>query len=649
MRILVTGATGYIGGRLVPRLVAAGHRVVCLARDPQRLVGRWRERVEIQQGDVLDPVSLGPALDGVDVAYYLVHCMAGRAPNYAERDRMGAEHFGAAARAAHVQRIVYLGGLGADDKRLSPHLASRHQVGKVLRASGVPVTEFRAAVVVGSGSISFEMIRYLTERLPLILTSRWVTTRCQPIAIGNVLDYLVRCLGEPRSIGRTLEIGGPDVLTYRDMIRGYAAARGLTRCLVSIPVLTPRLCSQWVGLVTPIPAAYAHPLIEGLRNEVVVRDLSAHEIFNIDLIPYAEAVRRATERTRLGEVETSWAGARAGLAPGVTLRATEGLIFEERRVESAARPASVYAVFASIGGEHGWYYANWLWQLRGLLDRLIGGVGMRRGRRSPDDLRPGDALDFWRVETVDPGRLVRLRAEMGLPGFAWLQFEARPRPGGGTLLIQTAFFEPHGLSGFAYWHALYPLHQLIFSGLARAVARKAATAPLSMNVRSPDFHRGVISVLHTRGVKRAVAVALLVIVALALRAQGRPASPTIVRTQPVGILNSAEGRGRLVYERYGCRMCHGDDGKGGMANPNAMTEGKVPGVIIDYVGEGYTVAELKRLILNGAPRIDREDPKGPVPPYRMPGWNGQISSQDLEDLVRYLLSLVPKSTDKGWR
>lgn len=447
--------------------------MVCLARDPNRLTGRKWDQALIIQGDVLDYSTLKPAMQGIETAYYLVHSMAQGARSYEELDRQAAAHFGRAASEAGVQRIIYLGGLGSGEKDISSHLASRQQVGDVLRQSGVPITEFRAAVVVGSGSISFEMIRYLTERLPVMITPRWVSTRCQPISIENVLDYLVICLTEPRSIGRLFEIGGPDVLTYGDMMREYAAARNLKRYLIPVPVLTPRLSSYWVDLMTPIPASYSRPLIEGLRSEVVVRDPSAQVIFKIQLIPYAQAVRQALQRTQSGEVETYWAGAQAGLKAGVTFRVTEGMFVEQRRVESAASPEKVYAVFAGIGGKHGWYYGDWLWRLRGLLDRLIGGVGMRRGRRSPDDLRPGDALDFWRVEVVEPGRLIRLRAEMKIPGPAWLQFEVQPMEGGGALFIQTAFFEPHGLAGILYWYGLYPVHQLVFSGMSQAIARRA--------------------------------------------------------------------------------------------------------------------------------------------------------------------------------
>jgi hypothetical protein len=317
------------------------------------------------------------------------------------------------------------------------------------------------------------MIRYLTERLPVMITPRWVSTRCQPIAIENVLNYLTDCLGISESGGRVFEIGGPDVLTYGDMLREYASIRQLRRFLIPVPVLTPRLSSYWVDLVTPIPAAYSHPLIEGLRTEAIVNDSSARDVFRINLIPYREAVQRALKRTQLGEVETSWAGAQTRLKAGTKTSEIEGMITEERRVESTASPQAVFSAFAGIGGKRGWLYADWLWKVRGLMDRLAGGVGMRRGRRNPDSLRAGDALDFWRVEAVEPGRAVRLRAEMKVPGSAMLEFEALPRAEGGTLLVQKASFDPRGLAGLLYWYALYPIHQRMFSGMAKAIVGRA--------------------------------------------------------------------------------------------------------------------------------------------------------------------------------
>ena len=310
----------------------------------------------------------------------------------------------------------------------------------------------------------------------MMFTPRWMETRCQPIAIANVLDYLTLALQEPGSVGRTLEIGGPDVLSYREMMLGYASARKLRRLLVPLPVLTPRLSSLFLHMITPIPAPISRALIEGMRNEVVVHDHSAEELFAVALIPYHEAVQRALQRIQSGAVETYWTGARTGLQPGVTLKVTEGMILDERRVESAASAAELFATFSGIGGERGWFYGDWGWKLRGAMDRLVGGVGLRRGRRNPDELRPGDALDFWRVEAVDPGRLVRLRAEMKVPGRAWLQFEASNMPGGGALLVQTAFFEPYGFLGLVYWYLLHPIHELFFSGMSRAIARRAERA-----------------------------------------------------------------------------------------------------------------------------------------------------------------------------
>ena len=460
----------------MPRLLDAGRRVRVLARDVARLQGReWASRVEMTAGDVLRPETLAPAVQGVDVAYYLVHSMA-RGAGFHERDLEAAGAFGRAAAEAGVGRIIYLGGLGDPSADLSQHLRSRQETGEALRASGVPVTEFRAAVVVGSGSISFEMIRYLTERLPVMVCPQWVYTRVQPIAVDDLLRYLAAALDVPESAGRIIEIGGADVLTYGDMMRGYAAARGLTRRLQPVPVLTPTLSSYWVHLVTPIPSQIARPLIEGLRNETVVRDHTAHDLFpGVHPVSYSTAVRAAVASLDSGEVETSWSDALAttsgDLGPRV-LTTREGKLFERRQAFVQATPEETFAVVRTIGGRRGYGAWDWAWEIRGAADRLVGGVGLRRGRRDPADLRVGDALDFWRVEAVEPGRLLRLRAEMKVPGAAWLQFETLPHEGG-TLLVQTAYFAPRGVPGLAYWYGLLPVHSRIFSGMIAALAAEA--------------------------------------------------------------------------------------------------------------------------------------------------------------------------------
>jgi uncharacterized protein YbjT (DUF2867 family) len=477
--VLVTGASGYIGGRLVPRLLQSGYRVRCLVRDPQRLLGRvWADSVEVVRGDVTtaDQGSLRAAFDGVQVAYYLVHSMMG-GEGYGERDLLAARAFARGSRQAGVSRLVYLGGLGDPAAELSPHLRSRQETGEELRREGPPVTELRAAVVVGAGSVSFEMIRYLTERLPVMICPRWVYTRVQPIAADDVLAYLVDTLEQPASAGRIIEIGGADVLTYGQMMTGYARARGLSRRLIAVPVLTPRLSSYWVHFVTPIPSTIAGPLIEGLRSEVVVHnDLAAQLFPDIRPMSYQEAVRRALGSLHVGAVETSWsdslASSEGDMAP-VTLAAEAGMTIERRQQRVAASADEVFAAFTSLGGQRGWPYAEGLWRVRGAVDRLVGGVGMRRGRRDPHDLRPGDAIDFWRVEDVQPGSLLRLRAEMKVPGNAWLQFEAKPLEDAQTLLVQTAFFAPKGLGGLAYWYGLYPIHRAIFSGTVRRLAEQA--------------------------------------------------------------------------------------------------------------------------------------------------------------------------------
>jgi len=457
VRVLVTGATGYIGGRLVPRLRTRNYQVRCFARAPERLRGRFDEGVEIAEGDIADQASLARALDGCDAAYYLVHSM-GSTNAFADVDREAATRFGDAARAAGVGRIIYLGGLGDDQDTLSAHLRSRHEVGDILRASGVPVVEFRAALIIGSGSISFEMMRYLTERLPVMIAPRWVMTRCQPIGIHDVLAYLSAALELKTREHRVYEIGGADVLTYRDMMQRYAAIRGLRRHIVVVPFFTPKLSSYWVHLVTPIPARLAQPLIRGLNNEVVVRGHAAEDDFpQIVPIGFDDAVKQALDRSD----------------PKDFNGAKEGMLIDMRVRHANTSPARIAAVFSSLGGQRGWLVANSLWRLRGLLDRAAGGVGLRRGRRSPTDLREGDVVDFWRVEAYEPGRLLRLRAEMKLPGRAWLEFEATPDHNGGATLRQTAFFEPHGLFGLAYWYSVAPLHNWVFSGMATHIVRDA--------------------------------------------------------------------------------------------------------------------------------------------------------------------------------
>ena len=472
MRILVVGASGYIGSRLVPLLQSRGHDLVLMSRDARPLAARFPD-AQVVAADLLEPATLAPALDGVEIAYYLAHSMGAGEQGFAERDRQAARDFAKAAARAGVTRIVYLGGLGDDSADLSHHLASRHETGAELAGHGVPVTEFRAAVIIGSGSASFEILRHLTERLPIMITPRWVGTRCQPIGIRDVLDYLVGALDHTEVVG-VVEIGGPDVLSYGDMMRTYARLRGLRRLMIPVPVLTPRLSSYWVNLISPVPAGIARPLIEGLRNEVVVRDPVPASAFAVRPLPYAEALQRAIDRIERHDVESTWFDAIAApdKASLSSLTSTEGMFIERRRRVISATPEQVFAEVERVGGDAGWPYANLLWRLRGLADRLVGGVGMRLGRRDPDQLRVGDALDFWRVEEVRRPTLLRLRAEMKVPGRAWLQYEVTST-GGASHLVQTAFFEPKGLPGLAYWYGLYPIHGLIFRGTVRVLAGRA--------------------------------------------------------------------------------------------------------------------------------------------------------------------------------
>jgi uncharacterized protein YbjT (DUF2867 family) len=460
-----------VGGRLVPLLLARGHDLTLAGRGPDALADRF-PGTRVVRLDLQEPASLPPALAGIDIAYYLAHAMGGGEAGFAERDLQAARAFASAAAKAGVRQIIYLGGLGDDTANLSHHLASRHEVGAELARHGVPVTEFRAAIVIGSGSASFEILRHLTERLPVMITPRWVSTRCQPIGIRDVLAYLAGAIDHPDVTG-IVEIGGPDVLSYGQMMIRYAHLRGLRRLMIPVPVLTPRLSSYWVNLISPVPSNIARPLIEGLRNEVIVRRPEPARAFGITPSTYDQALQLAMDRSGGSEVESTWFDALRAPDRGTlaSVQSQEGMIIDRRAQHVSASAERVFAAVERVGGEAGWPYANVLWRIRGLGDRIVGGVGMRLGRRDPDRLRVGDALDFWRVEEIRRPHLLRLRAEMKVPGRAWLQYEVAP-DGAGSRLLQTAFFEPKGLPGLAYWYLLYPAHAVIFRGMVRKLARR---------------------------------------------------------------------------------------------------------------------------------------------------------------------------------
>jgi len=478
--ILVTGATGYIGGRLVPRLLELGYRIRCLVRDPAPLQRyAWRNAVEIVAGDVLQPDTLLLAMQGVSAAYYLVHSMSAGS-DFHQLDLIAAHNFGTAAQSAGVERIIFLGGLAETTSNLSEHLRSRLQTGDTLRSAGIPVTEFRAGVIVGSGSISFEMIRYLTERVPAMICPRWVYTPTQPIGIWEVLEYLATALAVPESSGRIIEIGGSEVISYGEMMMVYADVRGLKRWMVPVPVLTPRLSSYWVNLVTPIPAAIARPLIEGLRTESTVHDPIARQLFpHIQPVDYRTSVERALAQLEPSKIDPNWTDAITTATDDrgpITVTIHEGMILEHHKRVVPASAEAVYHIFTGLGGKRGWFNVNWAWRIRGFVDRMFGGVGFRRGRRDPDELQVGDALDFWRVETLEPGQLLRLRSEMKTPGIAWLQWQLTPKEKKKALLLQTSFFAPKGLLGWLYWYAAYPLHKLIYRTLIDQIATRAISS-----------------------------------------------------------------------------------------------------------------------------------------------------------------------------
>lgn len=471
--ILLTGATGYIGGRLLKALEESGQAVRCMARRPEYLRSRAAGTTHLVHGDVLDPETLADALEGVHTAYYLVHSM-GSGDDFERQDREGAQNFGAAARAAGVKRIVYLGGLGErTPEGLSSHLRSRHETGAVLRESGVPVLELRTSIVLGSGSLSYELIRALVERLPIMTCPRWVRVATQPIAIEDVIAYLMAALDLEGEQSRVFEVGGADQVSYSEIMLEYARQRRLRRLLIPVPLLTPYLSSLWLGLTTPLYARIGRKLIESVRNPTVVTDTTALAVFP-DIRPMG--LTRAIERARRNEDQefaatrwsdalssagnrTSWGGVRLGTR-----------LVDSRSLHVKAPPAAAFAPIRRIGGSTGWYAFNWLWRLRGFIDLLVGGVGMRRGRRDPDQLAVGDALDFWRVEDYEANRCLRLQAEMKVPGRAWLEFEVEPDNGGSTIR-QTAVFDPAGLGGLVYWYGIYPLHVQVFKGMLRGIAR----------------------------------------------------------------------------------------------------------------------------------------------------------------------------------
>src|SRR5688572_19843730 len=471
--ILVTGATGYIGGRLARQLLAEGHTVRAMARDSRRLTALERAGAECVTGDVLDAESLTSAVRGIDVAYYLVHSM-GAGQDFEARDRSAAMNFAEACRVAGVKRIIYLGGLGREGPSLSSHLASRHETGKLLAQGTVPVTELRAAIIVGAGSASFEIVRDLANRLRVMVCPRWVRSRCEPIVMHHVIAYLVGVLRVPQSVGQVLEIGGGEVLTYEEMLRQCADVLGKKILIFRVPVLSPRLSSYWLNLITSVPMSVARPLVEGLRNDVVTTDRRIHDWIPLERVTFREAAAIALAEEGAGPLPSRWTSAAVRSSDA---DARSRPVLRDQRVRASRAPPDVlFKAVERIGGTTGWYYGNGLWRLRGMLDRMFGGVGLRRGRRDPEEIVPGDAVDFWRVEEYVPGRLLRLRAEMKVPGSAVLEFEVSAQAGGGSKLSQRASFVPNSAWGRFYWDAMRPLHAFVFRGMADGIVRAAEGA-----------------------------------------------------------------------------------------------------------------------------------------------------------------------------
>ena len=472
-RILLTGATGYIGGRLLTRFEADGHQIRCLARRPENLAGKVADNTEVVRGDLNDRDSLDQAMHGIDVAYYLVHSL-GSSGDFEAEEAASAQNFADAAQNAGVGRIIYLGGLGGDAPSASPHLRSRRRVGEILRTSGAAVIEFRASIVIGSGSVSFEMVRALVERLPIMITPRWVSVPAQPIAINDLIEYLASALKVEGDDNRVFEIGGSDVVSYGGLMREYARQRGLRRMMIAVPVLTPRLSSLWLGLVTPVYARIGRKLIDSLRNASVVDAPPPAGTFDIQPAGVRDAIAAAIRNEDREFAETRWSDALSSSgsqSQNRTVRFGSRLV-DTRTVVVPALPESAFSPISKIGGDTGWYCVNYLWNIRGFLDLLMGGVGVRRGRRDPDHLAVGDTVDWWRVESYEPVRRVKLFAEMRMPGRAWLEFEVSPHDQG-SLIRQTAEFDPVGLAGLIYWYSLWPLHSYVFRGMIRGIAAAA--------------------------------------------------------------------------------------------------------------------------------------------------------------------------------
>ena len=482
--VLVTGATGYVGGRLAKRLIERGNSLRCMARRPSQLVDRIGPGVEIVHGDTSEPLTLEPAMHGVHTAYYLIHAL-GSSGDFEHQELSGARNFAQAAKQAGVRKIIYLGGLGDSDVSNSAHMRSRYAVGELLRESGVPTIEFRASIIIGAGSLSFELIRSLVRRLPIMIVPRWVRVSAQPIAIEDVLEYLVQAFDRRFDQSEVFEIGGAEQLSYLDLMRKYAEIQGLRRVFINVPVLSPRLSSLWLSLITPLFARVGRKLIDSISIASIVRDQRALDVFDVQPCGVDTAIQKAFDEEDRAFVQTHWSDALSstGPSPGFGGRHYGSRIVDSRVVTSSASAERAFEIIEQIGGKAGWYYADWLWSLRGFLDRMIGGVGMQRGRRDPNHVRVGDVVDCWRVEAIEPGSRLLLRAEMKVFGRAWLQFEVTPTESS-TEIRQTAIYDPQGLAGLAYWYGSYLLHEFVFAGMLRGIAERASGSPASRPKRT---------------------------------------------------------------------------------------------------------------------------------------------------------------------